>query len=253
MFPPIRVVATFLCLAVVSFAGCSATDDDSDLQTIEWSEADDHVGETVRVCGPVAGTAQDGDDTFLNLGADYPAEDRFVIVVWDQGDYEVPEGNQRACATGDVTEYEGVPQLEVRDTSDLEFTRVAAQRDASSADSSTTAGPNDAEDLDKFPAVVLCKQEIRPALTDFHSSTPTIKSLRRLQAAIVTSTEHGQVDLATVALPVVGAISLLENADGDDELNKAFDLFQRAVDALDTTCRAIATAQRLGTQVDNAL
>ncbi len=252
MHPPFRVVATSLCLAALSLAGCSAAGDHSDPQTVEWSEAHDRVGDNVRVCGPVAGTGRDGGDTFLNLGADYPAEERFVIIVWDQSDYEVPEGNQRACATGDVSEYEGVPQLEVRDATDLEFTRVAVQRGTSSAAPSTSAEPEDAEGSDTFPAVVLCKQEVRPALIAFYSSDRTVKSLRTLQTVLVETTRHGQVDLVTVALPVVGAISLLQSAESDGELNRGFDLFQRTLNALDTTCGAIAAAQKLGIQVDNA-
>jgi hypothetical protein len=90
---------------------------------ISWSEARDLVGTDQRVCGPLAGTGRSQDDYFLNLGRDYPDPERFTIVLWDVGGVEpIPEG-ATLCASGLITSYEGVAQLELRSASAVEVNK----------------------------------------------------------------------------------------------------------------------------------
>ena len=62
-----------------------------------------------------------GNDTFINVGRDYPDTSRFVIVIWDDGPPAVASDVDEpfVCQTGDVTSYRGVPQIEVHDSSDV--------------------------------------------------------------------------------------------------------------------------------------
>jgi len=91
---------------------------------VEWAEAGRYVGEEREVCGPVVGThfAEDsrGQPTFLNLGEDYPSPKRFVVLIWgdDRHNFPTPpedyyEGNT-ICARGEIQEYEGVFEIEIR-------------------------------------------------------------------------------------------------------------------------------------------
>lgn len=81
---------------------------------ISWDEASRHVGTTQRVCGPLAGTGQSADDVFLNLGVDYPDPNRFTVVLWDVGSVRPPPGVRSLCVSGVITDYRGVPQIELR-------------------------------------------------------------------------------------------------------------------------------------------
>jgi len=100
-------------------------------QAIPWDEATAHIGETVTIEGPVAGAmyskGSNGSPTFLNVGADYPDESRFTVVIWgaDRGHFEpAPEdqfSGQTIRVTGTVVEYQGMPQIEVATPSDIEI------------------------------------------------------------------------------------------------------------------------------------
>lgn len=87
---------------------------------ISWDESRNFVGESRRVCGPLAGSGSDKDDFFLNLGRDYPDPDRFTIVLWDVGGVDMPAIGTTLCVRGDITKYNGVTQIEVRSASAVE-------------------------------------------------------------------------------------------------------------------------------------
>lgn len=118
---------TFTLLAAALFlsSGCSTCSAE-----LEWSEAGSRIGETVTVQGPVVGSAYvpetNGSPTFLNLGKDFPSGDRFTVVIWegDRGEFEsAPEdafAGQKVVVTGTISEYEGIPQIEVSDPSQIE-------------------------------------------------------------------------------------------------------------------------------------
>ena len=100
--------------------------------SIVWDEAKYHVGERTTVCGPVIdatwASGSNGKPTFLNLGNPYPDPDRFTIVIWIQNRSnfpQVPEDyylGKTICVTGLITEYNGIPQIEVSYPSEIQDT-----------------------------------------------------------------------------------------------------------------------------------
>lgn len=87
---------------------------------LSWDSAASYVGTEQRVCGPLITTRFDNDDVFLNLGRDYPDSSRFTIVIWDVGGVEqLPPGTE-VCATGTVSSYNGVAQIELYDVGAVE-------------------------------------------------------------------------------------------------------------------------------------
>lgn len=92
---------------------------------INWDEAKQYVGEEVTVCGPVMGShyaqSSNGQPTFLNLGADYPDPNRFVVLIWGQHRMKFPTNpeiyfkDQTICVTGKVTIYDGLAEIMVDD------------------------------------------------------------------------------------------------------------------------------------------
>jgi hypothetical protein len=87
---------------------------------IPWNEALSHAGTTQRVCGPLVGTGHSGNDVFLDLGLDYPDLGRFQIVVWDVGSLDPIDGGVTVCATGPITLYNGVPEIQLTDPKGIE-------------------------------------------------------------------------------------------------------------------------------------
>jgi hypothetical protein len=99
--------------------------------TIAWTDAGLYEGEERVVCGPVAGThfAEDsrGQPTFLNVGEDYPSPERFVVLIWgdDRPNFaSAPEDyyeGETICARGEIQEYEGVFEIEIRSPEQIEI------------------------------------------------------------------------------------------------------------------------------------
>ena len=87
---------------------------------IPWNEAANHVGTSQRVCGPLSGNGNSEDDVFLNLGRDYPDPARFTIVLWDVGGVQAPPTGATLCASGVISTYEGVAQMELRSVGAVE-------------------------------------------------------------------------------------------------------------------------------------
>jgi hypothetical protein len=104
-------------------SACSAERSTVGSGDVSWRDAADHVRDVVRVCGPLKSTGSDGDDRFFNLGAPYPQEPRFTIVVWDNPgsveDVDPDAASYRACVSGEVSMYDGVPQIELDDGNDI--------------------------------------------------------------------------------------------------------------------------------------
>lgn len=109
------------CSLIALSSGCASmpapvTDepDTATIDSVSWDRATDFVGTSQRVCGPLAAIGNSDDDVFLNIGYDYPDPARFTIVVWDVGSvYSILPGTT-VCATGTITMYEGVPEIELR-------------------------------------------------------------------------------------------------------------------------------------------
>ena len=97
---------------------------------VEWMDAGQYVGETRVVCGPVAGThfaeSSRGQPTFLNIGVDYPSPERFVILIWGDERPSFPSApesyyeGKTICVSGEIQEYEGVFEIEVRSPEQIE-------------------------------------------------------------------------------------------------------------------------------------
>lgn len=107
------------------------TDAAADSNIVAWSEASAHIGESVTIEGPVAGAvyaeSSNGSPTFLNIGADYPDESRFTVVIWgeNRGNFTLAPEDQYAGqtirVTGTVSDYQGVPQIEAASPGDIEI------------------------------------------------------------------------------------------------------------------------------------
>jgi hypothetical protein len=114
-------------VAASALAGCSAASSAGNTEHVSWRDAADHAGKVVTVCGPVKSTGADGNDRFFNLGAPYPEEPRFTIVVWDNPDsvrdIDAESESYRACVTGEVSIYRGVPEIELENGHEIELTR----------------------------------------------------------------------------------------------------------------------------------
>ena len=96
---------------------------------ISWDKAKDHIGDRTTVYGPVAGTnygaTSNGRPTWINIGKDYPSSERFVVIIWGENRGNFPQApevyylGKTICVTGLIQEYNGVPQIEVTEPSQI--------------------------------------------------------------------------------------------------------------------------------------
>jgi hypothetical protein len=116
-----------LSLAVVLVGCCSIS---FAQRTISASEAGNHLGEYEKVCGQVASTRfayrSRGAPTFINLDRPYPYQ-LFTALIWaeDRSKFGSPEdtlANKRICVSGTIQSYRGVPEIILRDPSQLQTT-----------------------------------------------------------------------------------------------------------------------------------
>jgi hypothetical protein len=96
-------------------------------QTLTTAQAREHDGDHVTICGTVRNehTAQSskGKPTFLDIDSSFP-EPVFVVVVWDEDKPQVgalPPLKAHLCATGTINYYRGVPQMTVKDKSQISY------------------------------------------------------------------------------------------------------------------------------------
>src|SRR5215471_9668835 len=96
---------------------------------ITASEAKNHIGQTVSVCGQVVSThyaaRTKGNPTFLNLDEPYPNQ-IFTILIWGSdrpkfGDPENTYANKKVCVTGIIKDYRGVPEVVAEQPSQIEI------------------------------------------------------------------------------------------------------------------------------------
>jgi len=95
----------------------------------DWSEAHALVGEHVELVGEVMSARYvpdvSGEPTFLNIGVDYPDDDRLTVVIWgdDRTNFaNNPEdvfAGKRICVRGEVSSYNGISEVIVSDPSQL--------------------------------------------------------------------------------------------------------------------------------------
>ena len=94
-----------------------------------WRNAGAKEGQTAFIEGPVKSalymTSSNGDPTFLNVGVDYPNNNRLTVVIWgdDRGAFpkrpEVMYDGETICVRGRVQDYNGVSQIEVSKPSQI--------------------------------------------------------------------------------------------------------------------------------------
>ena len=98
--------------------------------SIQWYEAKDHIGDRLMVCGSVVGTkygvTSNGKPTWLNIGKDYPSSERFVVIIWGENRANFPQPpedyylGKTICITGLIVEWNGIPEIEVKDPSQIQ-------------------------------------------------------------------------------------------------------------------------------------
>lgn len=98
---------------------------------IDWREAAQHVGKTVTICGPVAGSTyadeSNGQPTYIDLGISYPDTSRVSMVVWgeDRGSFSEPPEDmylgRTVCVTGEVYIYGGACNVKVQSPSQIQL------------------------------------------------------------------------------------------------------------------------------------
>jgi hypothetical protein len=110
------IASRFLPLLLASVALAAA-------QTIPASDASKHVGEHATVCGGIAGehtaTSSRGTPTFINLDQPYPHQ-VFTVLIWADARQSVGvlPTTGRLCVTGAITQYRGIPEIELRNRQD---------------------------------------------------------------------------------------------------------------------------------------
>lgn len=102
---------------------------------IDWSQADQYVGQVVSVAGPLHETRRrpdvSGSPMWIDMGGVFPNPKRFTVVLWGKhwhqfdlhqldADYWFTIVNDEVelatlCIRGTVREYKGVPQIELQD------------------------------------------------------------------------------------------------------------------------------------------
>lgn len=88
---------------------------------ISSADAKDHMGQTATVCGKVATTRYLQNSakrpTFLNFDKPYPDHTFTAVIFGDnRAKFGTPEQTFRdknVCVTGEITEYNGKPQMEL--------------------------------------------------------------------------------------------------------------------------------------------
>jgi hypothetical protein len=100
---------------------------------IQWHEAAAHIGQSMLVCGPVAGTHNAstivGSPTLINLGVDYPNAQRFTIVIWgsNQANFTSPPEQyylgKTLCVGGIINLFQGTADIEVSKPGQIEIKR----------------------------------------------------------------------------------------------------------------------------------
>ena len=110
-----RLLLTALTLLTSCFAGAQTA--------IKLDEVSRHTGDSIVVCGKVAGMRyfenSRNQPTFLNMGADFPNQ-QVTVVIWGDvrkqfaGDLDDLKGKQ-ICITGRITLYKDRPQILIHD------------------------------------------------------------------------------------------------------------------------------------------
>ena len=93
-----------------------ATGPTTSVANITWDQASKHVGETVTVNGPVAGThvSTAGTALILNVGKDYPDPSRFSVMINTDATHPASAdtySGKNITVTGKIELYRKVPEI----------------------------------------------------------------------------------------------------------------------------------------------
>ena len=90
---------------------------------IQWTEAAQHIGQSVTIEGPIVSSkyasSSKGQPTFLNVGKAYPDPTRFTILIWGSSRSNFPSApesmyqGKTVRVTGTVQEYKGSTEIVV--------------------------------------------------------------------------------------------------------------------------------------------
>ena len=114
-----------ISLGILICATCAASS--ATISDLTAAQAKDHIGETATVCGVVASanyaTRSKRQPTFLNLDKAYP-DHIFTAVIWqeDRTKFGTPETElkgKRICVTGKIQEFQGKPEIVLRERNQL--------------------------------------------------------------------------------------------------------------------------------------
>lgn len=97
--------------------------------TIQWSDAVNHIGEKTTVCGSVIGvtyaSSSNGKPTFINIGKNYPESGRFTALIWGENRSKfspTPENQYKGktvCVYGLIELYNGCAEIIVTSPSQI--------------------------------------------------------------------------------------------------------------------------------------
>jgi len=131
MFRPMTRCRILILAALFTVLPASGWSDETPpAETVRSNDASRFVGETVTVCGPVAGTGYfphlKGEPTFINFDQRYP-EQSFTVVIWGKYREKFEQSPDRLyadrelCVTGRVETYKGKPQIVVLSPDQIEI------------------------------------------------------------------------------------------------------------------------------------
>ena len=87
-----------------------------------WDEARSYAASWQRVCGPLKSVRALDYGLFVNIGLDYPSNDRLTFVIWGDWWLESIPASSTICASGNIYLYEGVvAQIELGHPNELEI------------------------------------------------------------------------------------------------------------------------------------
>ena len=131
-----RIIATVVIvtvlIVVLGIVSCTSPPSEPTLPSgaISWTEAKYHIGDVTTVCGPVvdAQWAIDSPNqpTILSIGKEYSDPDRLTVIISinNRGNFpQAPEEyypGKTICVTGLIYPYKGIPQMSIKDPSQIE-------------------------------------------------------------------------------------------------------------------------------------
>lgn len=98
---------------------------------LDWRDASKNVGQTAAIAGPIMRVTYKedvkGKPTWIEVGATYPNSSRLVLVVWGQNRdmlnklFSQNLEGKNVCVIGTVEQYKGVPQVELKLSSQVQL------------------------------------------------------------------------------------------------------------------------------------